>query len=212
MGIFSRFRSDDEPGAEPGAVSQPDGDGPVTLGDRIEPGGEGSPDTNQAKAEPMPPGGADPLAAPELSSMNVGAGDPQAPRHDAVPASAPGAHGDPSAPPPARRDLSGPGSTPDEQRPEIDTETSTGRSGGPIRPEQRTTGTSHRAPGLQGSTPDGEEIEMDAAAGAAQAEASLAGTTEAKGDAASVPAVGDGAAPGTSEQQPRVQGTILPPA
>lgn len=208
MGIFSRFRSDDEPGA----VSQPEGDGPVTLGDRVEPGGQGSPDTNQAKAEPMPPSGSDPLGAPDLSSMNVGAGDPQAPRHPAVPGSAPGAGGGVSAPPPARRDLSGPGSTPDEQRPEIDTETSTGGSGGPIRPEQRTTGTSHRAPGLQGSAPEGEEFATDADAGAAQTEASLAGTTESKGDPASVPAVGDGAAPGTSEQQPPVSGTILPPA
>ena len=208
MGIFSRFRSDDEPGA----VSQPEGDGPVTLGDRVEPGGEGSPDTNQAKAEPMPPSGSEPLGAPDLSSMNVGAGDPQAPRHPAVPGSAAGAGGAPAASPPARRDLSGRGSTPDEQRPGIDTETSTGRSGGPIRPEQQTTGTSHRAPGLQGVTPDGEETEIDPAAGAAQAEASLVGTTEAKGNPASVPAVGDGAAPGTSEQQPPVQGTLLPPA
>lgn len=202
MGIFSRFRSKDEPGA----VSQPEGDGPVTIGDRIEPGGQGSPDTNQAKAEPMPPSGTDTLGAPDLSSMNVGAGDPQAPRHPAVP------EAEPVDAPAGNRDLSGPGSTPDQQRPQIDTETSTGRSGGPIQPEQRTSGTSHRAPGMQGTTPAGEETEIDAAAGVAHTEASLAGKTEAKGDPASVPAVGDGAAPGTSEQQPPVQGTILPPS
>lgn len=202
MGIFSRFRSKDEPGA----VSQPEGDGPVTIGDRTEPGGQGSPDTNQAKAEPMPPGGSGTLEAPDLSSMNVGAGDPQAARHPVVPSAAP------VAAPAGSRDLSGSGSTPDEQRPQIDTETSTGRSGGPIQPVQRTSGTSHRAPGLQGTPPEGEETETDADAGVAQTEVSLQGKTEAKGDPASVPAVGDGAAPGTSEQQPPVQGTLLPPA
>lgn len=61
---------------EPGEVSSPQdtqGDGPVTLSDRTEPGGQGSPGSNQAKAEP--------LAVPDLDHMNVGGADPQAPRH-----------------------------------------------------------------------------------------------------------------------------------
>lgn len=54
----------------------------------------GSPAANQSKTESMPPtqGHADPDAAPEpasvevpdLEAMNVGAGDPQAPSHDAA--------------------------------------------------------------------------------------------------------------------------------
>ncbi len=84
---------DDTPNAdEPGGASQPEGDGPVTLGDRTEPGGQGSPDTNQAKAEPMSPtpDHPEPPAAPELSDMNVGAGDPQAPSHPAALGRTPG--------------------------------------------------------------------------------------------------------------------------
>ncbi len=59
----------------PGESSQPQdtrGDGPVDLDDRTEPGGQGSPDTNQAKTEPRP---VDP-EAPELESMNVSVNDP----------------------------------------------------------------------------------------------------------------------------------------
>lgn len=77
---------------QPGAASQPEdttGDGSVTLSDRTEPGGQGSPDTNQAKAEPVPtnehetdPGA--PREAPSLGSMNVGVNDPQAPSHPAA--------------------------------------------------------------------------------------------------------------------------------
>ncbi len=77
---------------QPGESSQPEdttGDGPVTLEDRTEPGGQGSPDTNQAKAEPTPADehASDPRAPrepPSLASMNVGAGDPQAPSHPAA--------------------------------------------------------------------------------------------------------------------------------
>lgn len=62
------------------------GDGPVTIEDRVEPGGEGSPGANQAKTEPMPPSGthSEQLVPPELGDMNVGAGDPQAPSHPAL--------------------------------------------------------------------------------------------------------------------------------
>lgn len=69
------------------------GTGPVTLGDRTS--AEGSPGSNQAKTEPMPPSGShqEPLVPPELGDMNVGAGDPQAPSHPALttPAAAPAA-------------------------------------------------------------------------------------------------------------------------
>lgn len=60
------------------------GTGPVTLGDRTS--SEGSPGSNQAKTEPMPPSGShqEPLVPPELGDMNVGAGDPQAPSHPAL--------------------------------------------------------------------------------------------------------------------------------
>ncbi len=75
-----------------GDASQPQdtrGEGPVTLEGRTEPGGQGSPDTNQGKAEPEATveHEADPRAereAPDLSSMNVGAADPQAPSHPAA--------------------------------------------------------------------------------------------------------------------------------
>lgn len=62
------------------------GDGPVTIEDRVEPGGEGSPGANQAKTEPMPPSGthSEQLVPPELGDMNVGADDPQAPSHPAL--------------------------------------------------------------------------------------------------------------------------------
>ena len=71
----------------PGDVSQPEGDGPVTLSDRTEPGGQGSPDTNQGKTEPMSaqPDHPEPLAAPDLDTMSAGAaGSAQAPSHPAA--------------------------------------------------------------------------------------------------------------------------------
>ncbi len=84
--------SADSAADRPGSVSSPDdvGDrGPLTLEDRTAPGGQGSPDTNQAKAEPMPatPGEPDPAAAvepPSLEDMNVGGADPQGPNHPAA--------------------------------------------------------------------------------------------------------------------------------
>ncbi|MBW3638689.1 MAG: hypothetical protein KY451_02355 [Actinobacteria bacterium] len=177
---------DDAPaGTEPGAPSQPTdttGGGPVTLGDRTEPGGQGSPDTNQAKAEPIAEAAPEPEEPPELSSMNVGAGDPQAPSHDAA-AALPTA---PSSPEPT-----------------------VGLPGG----------TSHKAPGLQGTTPAGEAVESDVAAGARRMDPQLAeplaavsadGGNEGQGDPAPSPAAGDGAAPGTSEEQGIARGSRLP--
>jgi len=77
---------------QPGSVSSPQdvgGRGPVTLDDRTRQGGQGSPDTNQGKAEPVPPtpGDADPTAPvepPTLEEMNVGGADPQRPNHPAA--------------------------------------------------------------------------------------------------------------------------------
>ncbi len=76
----------------PGSVSSPRdvGDrGTVGLEDRTRAGGQGSPDTNQAKAEPMPatpgePDPAAPLEPPLLADMNVGGADPQSPSHPAA--------------------------------------------------------------------------------------------------------------------------------
>lgn len=67
----------------PGEASQPEdtqGDGPVGLADRNKPDGQGSPDTNQSKAESFSTPDAE---APESGSMSLGAGDPQLPRHGA---------------------------------------------------------------------------------------------------------------------------------
>ena len=60
------------------------GTGPVTIDDRTS--SEGSPGSNQARTEPMPPSGShqEPLVPPELGDMNVGAADPQAPSHPAL--------------------------------------------------------------------------------------------------------------------------------
>ena len=196
------------------------GDGPVTLEDRIEPGGEGSPGSNQAKAEPvMDPGAAhDPLTPPDLDSMNLGGADPQAPRHpDALRSgtSATGAyaHADPGQEPTR---LSGDGSTPDASRPEPDVTASTGRAPGPEKPLQAGSGTAHRAPGLDGTTPDGESVETDTEAGAArmgpQALDSTAGESPGQGDDATVPSSGTSATSGTSEEHRIVAGVKLPEA
>ena len=78
MGIFRRRKD------QPGGPSQPEGDGPVTLSDRTEPGGQGSPDTNQARTEAMSPTPDHPepaAAVPDLGAMNVGSADPQSPSH-----------------------------------------------------------------------------------------------------------------------------------
>jgi len=202
MGIFKRGK--DQPGTE---ASQPEGEGPVTLEDRV---GGGSPDTNQGKVEPMSPtpDHPEPTATPELSDMNVGAADPQSP---SLPSAA-------DRPPAAQvvppTGLSGPGAELEAGRPQVDPATSTGSSGGPPAPVQYGSGQSHRVTGLQGATPDGEAVESDVQAGAASMRpgASAEQAMEGKGDAASAPATGDGAAPGTSETQAPVQGVRLPDA
>ena len=210
MGIFSRKSSDT------GQVSQPEGDGPVTLSDRTAPGGEGSPDTNQGKTEPLSPtpDHPEPLAAPDLDSMSIGAADPQLPSHPAAaPLSPPGSYGggdEGTAP----RGLGGPGVRPDQDRPQIDTATSTGRERGPVKPVQHSSGEAHRAGGLNGTTPDGESIESDTEGGATRMGAAppdaVPGISSGHGDTGPAPSTGDAAAGGTSEDQPKVEGIRLP--
>ncbi|MCW2680150.1 MAG: hypothetical protein JWM62_1551 [Frankiales bacterium] len=213
MSIFKRN--------QPGEASQPEdtqGDGPVTLSDRTEPGGQGSPDTNQAKTEPMDPTGthSEPLEVPDLDSMNVGGADPQAPRHpDALRSglSATGAYAH-EAPGQEPTRLSADGTTPDATRGTVDTTTSTGRAPGPEQPVQTTTGEAHRAPGIDGQTPEGESVTTDTSAGAARmgpsALDSTPGESPGQGDDASVPSSGTAANEGTSQEHQVVAGIKLP--
>jgi hypothetical protein len=193
------------------------GQGPVTLEDRT---GSGSPGSNQGKTEPVSPTGThpEPLAAPDLESMNVGSADPQAPRHpDALRSELSGsgayAH-EPAGEQPTG--LGGPGSTPDENRPVVDTTTSTGRAPGPETPVQTTTGTAHRAPGLDGATPDGESVTTDTSAGAARmGPRALDSTTSdadgpGQGDDQSVPTSAVAPAEGSSQEHQAVAGIKLP--
>ena len=198
--------------AEPGSVSSQldvEGRGPVTLEDRTKPGGQASPDTNQGKAEPMPatPGEADPTAPlppPELGDIHVGAADPQTPSHTAA----------------RDRDVSLAGGTlyagpvntgvaPDDDRPALDRTSSTGTSGGPERPAQKTVGTAQRQPGSLGDSP--EEQETDVEAGAARMvpgapPASSAPPTAQPGDSQDVAVPHDLPMEGTSETQSIVHG------
>ena len=212
MGIFSRKSSDT------GQVSQPEGDGPVTLSDRTAPGGEGSPDTNQGKTEPMSPtpDHPEPLAAPDLDSMSIGAADPQLPSHPAAaPLSPPGSYGG-GALGDQPMGLGGPGVVPSDDRPQVDTETSTGRAHGPTGPVQQSSGEAHRAGGLNGVAPAGESVETDVEGGATRMGAAppdaVDGLSSGHGDTGGAPAPGDAASLGTSESQPKVEGIRLPEA
>lgn len=193
------------------------GDGPVTLENRTEPGGEGSPGSNQAKAEPMSPTGThpEPLAPPNLDDINVGSADPQTPRHPHALGSGlsdTGAYAhEPAGEQPTG--LSGPGTTPEASRPTPDLTSSTGRAPGPEQPLQQTSGTSHRAPGLDGTTPDGESISTDVEGGAARmGPQALDSTGGVVGHAHGVPSSGSAPASGTSEQHRIVSGIKLPEA
>lgn len=204
----------------PGAASQPEdleGDGPVGLEDRVEPGGQGSPDTNQAKAEPMSPTGthSEPMAPPDLDDMNVGGADPQAPRHPAAAGTSTGSYADESAGA-QPTGLGGPGATPDANRPEVDLTSSTGRAPGPEVPVSSSSGSAHHAPGMQGTTPPGESVESDTSAGAARmgpaAVDSVSDPSPGQGDDQSVPSSGTSPSPGTSEEHRVVSGVKLPEA
>ncbi len=218
MGLKDVFkRNDDDEQYDGSAAGDGDvssqldtrGEGPVTLEDRTAPGGQGSPDTNQGKAEPMPatPGEPDPTAPlppPELEDMNVGAADPQTPSHAAA----------------RDRDVSlaggtlyaGPvnaGTAPADDRPVLEQSNSTGTAGGPERPVQRTVGTAQRQPGSLGDSP--EEQETDVEAGAARMvpgapPASSAPPTAQPGDPKDVAVPHDLPMEGTSETQSIVHG------
>ncbi len=211
MSIFNG----DEQAAAPNTPEDTTGDGPVTLENRNEPGGEGSPGSNQGGGETLVAADA-PLAVPDLDSMNVGGADPQAPRHpDALRSgtSDTGAYAH-EAPGEEPTRLSADGTTPDATRGSVDTTASTGRAPGPEQPVQRTTGTAHRAPGINGETPEGESVTTDTSAGAArmgpQALDSTAGEAPGQGDDASVPSSGTSAAEGTSQEHRIVAGIRLP--
>lgn len=207
MGIFNRDKH------SAGGPSQPEGDGPVTLDERNEPGGEGSPDTNQGKTEPMSPTPDHPEPAadiPDLGSMSVGSGDPQSPSHPAAGGALKTLHTDPTPP----KDLSGPGQDVDETRPGVDDETSTGREGGPSTPLAGASGESHRAPGSLGTTPDGEAVETDVQAGAdrmaPQGPGARVPLSDGHGDPGTSPAAGDSALEGSSEEHAQVTGIRMP--
>ena len=218
MGIFSRRK--DRRTDDVGEVSQPQGDGPVTLSDRTAPGGEGSPDTNQGKTEPMSPtpDHPEPLAAPSLEEMSVGAAAAQLPSHPAAaPLSPPGSYGG-GALGDQPMGLGGPGVVPSDDRPQVDTETSTGRAHGPTGPVQQSSGEAHRAGGLNGVAPAGESIETDVEASATRMGAAppdaVPGLSSGHGETGASPAPGPGDAPllGSSESQPKVEGIRLPEA
>ena len=179
---------------EPGAASQPEGDGPVELSDRTEPGGQGSPDTNQASAEPMSPtpDHPQPAAVPTLAEMNVGSGDPQSPSHPAGLAPAPvGADSSAQGPP-------GSGGTTDAE-------------------PQVTSGIAQRVPGSAGRAPAGEDFGVDLAAGAANTglgggPGHRVGPTDGHGDTGPSPATGDAPLEGSSEELQVVTGVRLPDA
>lgn len=185
---------------EPGEASTPEdtqADGPVTLSDRTEPGGQGSPGSNQGRTEPTSPTGthSEPLAVPDLDDMNVGGADPHAPRH-------PGA---------LQSSTTDTGSCAHEAAGQQPTRLS---GDGPERPVQTSTGTAHRAPGIQGQTPEGESVTTDTSAGAARmgpsAPDSTAGESPGQGDDQSVPSSGTAAAEGTSQEHRVVAGIKLP--
>jgi hypothetical protein len=218
MGIFSRKGKQDGSTDGAGEVSQPQGDGPVTLSDRTAPGGEGSPDTNQGKTEPMSPtpDHPEPLAAPSLEDMSAGAAAAQLPSHPAAADLAPpGSYGGGDAGD-QPLGLGGPGVTPSADRPSIDAETSTGRAHGPVNPVQQSSGEAHRAGGLNGVSPQGEQIETDVVASATRMGAAppdaVPGLSSGHGETGGAPAPGDAASLGTSESQPKVEGIRLPEA
>lgn len=217
MGIFERFKKD-----QPGQDSQPGSggeDGPLTLEDRTEPGATTGVDANQAKTEPMSPTGthSEPLAVPDLDQMSAGAaGAAQAPSHPAAAQTSPSGSYGGGAVGEEPKGLGGPGTRPDQDRPDVDTTTSTGRAHGPVNPVSTTSGEAHRAGGLNGVSPEGEQIESDTEAGATRMGAAppdaVPGVSSGHGDTGPSPSTGDAAAPGTSETQPKVEGIRLPDA
>lgn len=154
----------DEPGAS--ASQYDDGKGTVGLADRL---GGSAPDTNQAKAEPVPPtpGHADPTGTgphstppevPELGDMNAGMALSQVASPIVLEART-------AAPGRTLDDAAAQEATASGQ----DRQTTAATSGtGLDLPASQSTGTAHRAPGQQGELPEGESVESDITAGAAR--------------------------------------------
>lgn len=202
-------------GSDPGSVSSPedvDGQGTVGLQDRTAKGGQGSPDTNQAKTEPMPatPGEADPSAAlepPDLGSMNVGGADPQAPSHPLA-----RERDTPVAAPVEQRYE--PGVAPQDDRPALDTASTTKLPEGPERPQQASEGTAQRAPGSDGVSPEQQETDMEASAAAMRPGGGVGSMTPPveAGDSQGVAVPHELPAAGTSEEAPIAAGARTPAA
>lgn len=222
MGIRDKLRHGKGEGGEGGDAVEANvpedtrGEGTATLADRVEPGGQGSPGTNQGKAEPVPPtpahsSPAAPLAPPSLEDMNVSTNDPQrpsAPAASAAPTTGaePGPqHGPGNAP----RDLSGPGTTPDRIRPTPDMASATGLDLGPENPLSDSTGESHRVPGLLGEESPAEQVETSVEDSAA-AMVRDTGRPSGSGDVHGVPVPSEQPAAGSSEEHGVVQGARIP--
>jgi hypothetical protein len=191
-----RLPRDDEPGGQSTPLDTA-GDGPVGLEDRTSTDEKGSPATNQAKAEPIPPtrGAADPtapLAPPLLEDMNVSAGDPQAPSHPLAAAGSGG--GTPVDGPRAPQVADDAGS---DRRPRVPASTTPGRS--------------HRAPGLQGEPSPAESVETDVDDSAAAMRRDT-GREAGAGQVHGVPVPSETPSPGTSEEHGAVQGARTPQA
>ena len=196
--------------ADPGSVSSPAdvGDrGTVTLADRTAHGGQGSPDTNQAAAEPMPatagePDPNAPVQALALEDMNVGGADPQSPSHPAARL---------RDVPVASLSVARVEQGPDEHLPALGAPGG-GQGAGPERPAPTSDGTAQRAPGSQGVSAEQQDTDVGAGAENMQVGGGPAVTppTEQAGDAQGVLVPHDVPAPGTSEQSPVVHGARSP--
>lgn len=182
----SRDRSDDRSGGasgsgqdlprgdEPGASTTPsdDGRGTIGLGDRL---GGAAPDTNQGKAEPMPPtpGHPDPVgtephtdppSVPELGDMSAGmalsqvASPPElVGRRRRTTAASSGTHAPVDVSPGRAGTDADRAGTGDAEVPAG----STGTAAGPGLVGSQTSGTARRANGQQGTTPEGEYLDSD---------------------------------------------------
>ena len=182
---------DDEPGGE-STPRDTEGAGPVGLEDRTRERGSGAgddsgaPGANQAKAEPIPstPGHRDPNARLEPPLLE----DMNVGSVDPQAPSHPAASG---SAPSVETGAAGPAAT---------------------AAPAASAGTSHRTPGMQGSTGADEAVDTDVAAGAAAMRPtgsdseSDADFDADPGDAHGVPVASHDAAGGTSEQQDAVRG------
>ena len=216
MGIFSGKDQD----RHVGTVSEPQGDGPVTLSDRTDARRRGQPrhQPGQDRAdEPDARTTRSRSLRRRLEDMSAGAAAAQLPSH---PAAAPAVAARLVRRRRRRRRSrwasAGRASCRPHDRPEVDIETSTGRAHGPTGPVQQTSGEAHRVGGLNGVAPAGESIETDVEGGATRMGAAppdaVPGLSSGHGETGGAPAPGDAASLGTSETQPKVEGVRLPEA